>query len=1456
MYREHKMTVIVAIAVALAFVMPVAAFANVGTIGVTSNSEITGDIENMVESTNSNNSDNIESTIDAEKPVIDTSVIDTEELSIVNDASSIIPSTGKTIYVDDDNTKGPWDGTREHPYQFIQVGVYNADAGDTVYVYNGTYCEHVVIRKQLDLVGESKENVIIDGSGSGNIVRVSANGVSIDTFAITNGGCGIYLDPSSNNNIIMNCTSYNNTHGIHLWEASNNNIMDCDSYNNSIGITFYRSPKNVLRNTNLYNNGQHLNIIGSALADFNQDVDPTNTINGKPICYIIEEHDKIYDGSVLDFGYIAMVSCTNITVKNSDVYGILLVDTSYSIVSNITSHGTASGIYLAFSYHNDIEGCTLYNNGWGINIDYSSYKTYVKECVAYNNSIHGFYNREYSDHNTFENCIAYNNKNTGIYVYDSENIGIINCTSYNNIKEGFRTYYNTIDLIFENCKAYDNKGDGFYIDGLGQGPSRELRFTNCDSYNNGEDGFYMRYFNNGNFTNCAFYDNGECNFVISGDRVSDFVHNIDPSNTIDGKPIYYLNGQSNIILDGETDNFGYIGLISCTNITVKNADVQGMVVVDTTYSTISNVISHESKVGIVMQDSSYNTLTDCYTYGCVYDLGGNPGIQASGSEYNTFERCNSNGNRGGMYFYESSNSNILNCTIYSCNSQGASEYGIYLLYSDNCNIEGCETYNNTYGINIYYGCNGGKIVNNSVHHNTISGIYIGRYSSNHLIHHNIFVGNGQNARDRSSNQWDNEYPSGGNYWDDYIGVDDYSGPDQNIPGSDGIGDMPYIIPNGLNQDNYPLMSPPDETPPIITDIVAIPNLQKYPTEPVNIACTVIDNVAIDTVKVHVDGPEGFTLEEEMNEGSYWYEDVYSILGEYDYFIWANDTIGNIAISDTYSFRVTDIVLPVSSVDPLPLWTNTVPFKVTATADAPIVDVTLYYRYSENGTDWTEWTSYGVDKEEPWNWEFTGSDGYYEFYSIARDETDVEDPPSTADASTGIDTVAPVTTIILDGTMGDNGWYTIIVTATLSATDDFSGVGATWYILDYGYWKIYSVPFTISSDGEHVVALYSFDRAGNKEDTNSINIKIDKISPITTHEFEGIPGADGWASNVTVTLSASDATSGVNYTKYKLDDGKWMIYADPFVVTDDGDHTLYYYSVDLAGNTETTKEVDFKIEHDIVPPVTTHNFSGVMGDNEWFTSNVAVTLTAVDDSSGVDYTMYKLDDGNWEPYINLFLVTEDGEHTLHYFSVDKVGNKEPVKKVTFKIDQTVPTIDLTWDKENSKLVANVSDETSGVAKVEFYVNDDLVGTVTTAPYEWEVTKPKKGDMGQAIVFDNASNEAISKEINAVSQGQSQSQSSSLISVQGSTLSNPEPELDVGRVWMRGLLFQCNCIGNVNHAFALRLHYIEFNGNERTDGVVNNNQVVFKDSAYMGRMYKIGTGLFTYVMGFFEGWLEIK
>ncbi len=116
---------------------------------------------------------------------------------------------------------------------------------------------------------------------------------------------------------------------------------------------------------------------------------------------------------------------------------------------------------------------------------------------------------------------------------------------------------------------------------------------------------------------------------------------------------------------------------------------------------------------------------------------------------------------------------------------------------------------------------------------------------------------------------------------------------------------------------------------------------------------------------------------------------------------------------------------------------------------------------------------------------------------------------------------------------------------------------------------------------------------------------DLIPPVTTCNLTGTIEGDHYIGDVKVTLSATDeGGSGVAFTMVKVDSGLWGNYTGPFNVTADGDHTVYYYSVDGAGNHETPKSTDFKIQHPIVIAI-----KGGLGVTATITNNGAAAITA-------------------------------------------------------------------------------------------------------------------------------------------------------------------------------------------------------------------------------------------------------
>jgi alpha-amylase/alpha-mannosidase (GH57 family) len=122
------------------------------------------------------------------------------------------------------------------------------------------------------------------------------------------------------------------------------------------------------------------------------------------------------------------------------------------------------------------------------------------------------------------------------------------------------------------------------------------------------------------------------------------------------------------------------------------------------------------------------------------------------------------------------------------------------------------------------------------------------------------------------------------------------------------------------------------------------------------------------------------------------------------------------------------------------------------------------------------------------------------------------------------------------------------------------------------------------------------------------------------------------------------------------------------------------------------------------------------------------------------------------YAEAFDVCDDGEHTLEYYSVDNAENIEEINgPFDFKIDQTPPQISLSVEKQSFNkwlFIAEVEDATSGIALVEFYVDDELVGEITEPPYYYLWTGISF-DEGYAIAYDNAGNSAESDTVSEVS-----------------------------------------------------------------------------------------------------------
>ncbi|VXB56048.1 Beta-xylosidase [Aeromicrobium sp. 9AM] len=195
--------------------------------------------------------------------------------------------------------------------------------------------------------------------------------------------------------------------------------------------------------------------------------------------------------------------------------------------------------------------------------------------------------------------------------------------------------------------------------------------------------------------------------------------------------------------------------------------------------------------------------------------------------------------------------------------------------------------------------------------------------------------------------------------------------------------------------------------------------------------------------------------------------------------------------------------------------------------------------------------------------------------------------------------------------GTNGWYGKGAELTLTGGD---GVKTLQYRIDGGTWKTYDAPVALDA------GTYGIDYRAQGDnlqwsDVSSLDAKVDLTDPEVADEL----------ADRTVTLTASDADSGVAAIQYQLDGGAWLAYTTP-VVVDGAAHTMQFRVTDVAGNQGVTGSRDIPKADDPGPgaaPVAT-TAPVVLG-----VPRVGLRLTAFDgewDQTGLTFSRTWLRDG--------------------------------------------------------------------------------------------------------------------------------------------------------------------------------------------------------------------------------------
>jgi parallel beta-helix repeat protein len=512
-------------------------------------------------------------------------------------------------------------------------------------------------------------------------------------------------------------------------------------------------------------------------------------------------------------------------------------------------------------------------------------------------------------------------------------------------------------------------------------------------------------------------------------------------------------------------------------------------------------------------------------------------------------------------------------------------FGIVLSSSSNNIVSDNNVANNWWGIWLSSSSNN-TLSGNNVTANNGDGIGLYSFSNNNVFYHNNFINNTQQVYIKTSyaNSWDDGYPSGGNYWSDYTGVDKEVSPHQDVPGSDGIGDTPYII-DVNNRDCYPLMKPWTTTrePAIYISAPYHSQINSYYCGPAALEMVFHfygpDIPQLEIADVARTAPDG-TYTSDMIRAVH-FSNLSTSVGEEmpgNIIGYTARQIGYVAF-EYQGMTIDELKSLIAEGYPIVVLT-TWHFRVAVGFNSThITFQDSYYgemfnmTYQEFDTDWDYSSHWGLFVR-PWEIKVSTSENVPigSVFNVTATITYPAPPPFSTNqysASAANATVTlPAGLTLVSGEMAKK----TIDAGSLAAGEP---ANVTWTVRADTLGN-----YTISVEAEGKVTgfvpplpsypePYAYeDRIGGfSQSAITVISSTDKTAPTTSDNYD-----DLWhGTDFTMTLTATDDLSGVAETYYKINDGTTKTVSaegQPLITTEGANNTLEYWSIDNAGNEES------------------------------------------------------------------------------------------------------------------------------------------------------------------------------------------------------------------------------------------------------------------------------------------------
>lgn len=553
-------------------------------------------------------------------------------------------------------------------------------------------------------------------------------------------------------------------------------------------------------------------------------------------------HFIIRNVTVSDGGWgwsgISLVNVTNATVEDcvfpGDNNGVVAMHSPGTVVRNCTftnvygGTGGMSGVRFVDSNMSTVVGCTSDNYYALAEVENCQDVSVIgNKCTMLNTRAMPLAMVTHSNNTTVADNTA-TDKDGVCWLWYSTNSAVINNTA-NACGQGVYVYFSNSTRIVDN-EIYNSNENGIWLSG-----SDNITVSNNTVKWSQRYGVYID-----RTTNCSISGNGfeRDGIVIKGETLAEFnSHTISTDNVITHvwnssivtDPIYYFKDTIGLFVDGISagqiivaDCIGVV--ISDVNMTDTDIGVQMGYVSDVVLTdvNVSNCLN-----GIRIYDCSELFLLDSHIhnnhgwvegYGLQLEYGVEVAVVGNTFESNAMDAINI----------------VSTVDLTIAQNEVVSNYQGINLYSENyyTTVERNNVTGSTYDGIVFTGGSHAIIVGNNASGNGWRGVYVGftdnvnvignnlsdnrwgvmmNYAYSCNVYHNNFWQSTEYQAEEINEcvvSWNNGYPSGGNFWSDYVGLDQYGGPAQDQAGSDGMGDSPYKFPpDFVVEDRYPLMAP-------------------------------------------------------------------------------------------------------------------------------------------------------------------------------------------------------------------------------------------------------------------------------------------------------------------------------------------------------------------------------------------------------------------------------------------------------------------------------------------------------------------------------------------------------------------------------------------------------------------------------------------------------------------------